>query len=178
MILTWWRNKLAKLGSDNYLLSYIAASEKIPWTGLWYAKFMEMVSSNKTSLDPQKLPPPQRAEYFHSLWVQRQDIVWRKLTNDDLGHIQLGCTLDGTVLMPGMTDLDAAPESLLKFVRRKCKVSSQNPCGNDVCPCHKNWLKCVTACRDCWGESCQNSEDVILEEERENVGTDNLNMFQ
>ena len=42
------------------------------------------------------------------------------------------------------TDLAAAPESLLKFVRCQCKLLSKNPCGtNIICSCR---LKCVTAC--------------------------------
>jgi len=36
-------------------------------TCLRYAKFMEMVASNQTSFNPQKLPPTERSSYFHSL---------------------------------------------------------------------------------------------------------------
>ena len=103
---------------------------------LRYAKFMEMISS-KTSLDPQKLPPTERAAHFHSLRVHLQVILWRKLRNDELDHKHWGWKLKGTVLTPVMTDLDAAPESLLKFVRCKCKLSSKNPCGSNLCTCRK-----------------------------------------
>ncbi len=60
----------------------------------------------------------------------------------------------------------AAPETLLKFVRCKCKLSSRNPCGTNLCSCRKNGLKCATACGDCRGENCKNAEDinVVLEE--------------
>ena len=66
-----------------------------------------------------------------------------------------------------MTDLDTAPDSLLKFVRCKCKLSSTNPCSTNVCSCHKNGIKCVTACGDCHGEGCSNSEDLMLDPEEE-----------
>ena len=83
---------------------------------------------------------------------------------------QWGWKLDGTVLVPVMTDLDPAPESLLKFVRCKCKLSSKNPCGSNICSCRKNGLKCITACGDCRGESCKNAEEVIPDlEEDENI---------
>ena len=38
----------------------------------YYAKFMEMVSSCKTSIDPRKLLPTERAAYFHAFRVHLQ----------------------------------------------------------------------------------------------------------
>ena len=70
------------------------------------------------------------------------------------------------MLHPVMTDVDPAPESLLKFVRCKCKLSTRNPCGNNTCSCRKHRLKCVTAC-DCRGESCRNAEEIVYEEDTE-----------
>ncbi len=96
------------------------------------------------------------------------------LTNSDLDP---EWKLDGTVLAPIMTDLAAAPECLLKFVRCKCKLTSKSPCGTNLCSCRKNGLKCVTACGDCRGESCKNSEEIILGLEEENMGADEENAF-
>ena len=64
-----------------------------------------------------------------------------------------------------MTDIAAAPETLLKFVRCKCKLSPRNPCGTNVCSCRKNGLKRVTACGDCRGEDCKNAENILASEE-------------
>ena len=45
---------------------------------LRYAKFMDMVSSSiKAMLDPQKLPPTERAAHFHSLRVYFQVVLWK-----------------------------------------------------------------------------------------------------
>ena len=140
---------------------------------LRYIKFMEMVSSG-TTLDPQKLPPTERAAYYHSLRVRLQVIIWKKLTSNDLDPKQWGWKLDSTALIPIMTDLNAAPESLLKFVRCRCKLSSKNPCGTNMCSCRKNGLKCVTACEDCRGESCKNAEEIFDEEEEENFNAENV----
>jgi len=60
-----------------------------------------------------------------------------------------------------MTDLEPAPESLLKFVGCKCKLSATNPCDSNTCSCRKHGLKCVTACGDCRRESCRNAEETV-----------------
>ena len=39
---------------------------------------LEMVSSNITSLDPQKLISTESVVYFHSLWVYLQVMLWFK----------------------------------------------------------------------------------------------------
>ena len=125
-----------------------------------YAKFMEMVASAK-NIDPQKLPPTARAAYYHSLRVHLQVILWKELITDSLDPLIWGWKLDNSKLQPIMTDLEPAPESLLKFVRCKCKLSTANPCGSNTCSCRKHGLKCVTACGDCRGESCRNAEETV-----------------
>ena len=110
-----------------------------PLNNLRYYKYMDAVASNSTYLDLQKLPPTERAAYFHSLRVHLQIIIWKRLSNghDDLNPQQWGWKLDRGVLIPIMTDLDAAPERLLKFVQCKCKLTSKNPCGSNACSCRK-----------------------------------------
>ena len=80
------------------------------------------------------------------------------------------------MLIPIMTDLNAAPERLLKFVRCKCRLTSKNPCESNACSGRKNGLKCVTACGDCQGENCKNSEEVeendCIDEEISNCQTE------
>ena len=160
--------QIGKAGIQVFIAMY-SGKQRDSLNGLRYAKFMEMVTSGKTSLDPQKLPPTEKAAYFHSLRVHLQVIIWKTLVNNALDPLQWGWRLDGTVFTPVMTDLAAAPESLLKFVRCKCKLSSKNPCGTNLCSCRKNGLMCVTDCRDCRGETCKNSDEISLHEE-ENLG--------
>ena len=95
---------------------------------------MEMVSSSKASLDPQKLPLTEKAALYHSL---RAHLIWKKLSNNDLDPEQWGWKLEGSSFAPIMTDLDATPDSLLKFVRCKCKLSSKKPCSTNVCSFRK-----------------------------------------
>ena len=88
--------------------------------------------------------------HFHSLRVQFTVMLWKRLTHQDVEFEpeQWGWKLDGTQLSLIMTDMEAGPEALLKFVRCKCKLSSRNPCGTNTCCCHENGLKHVTACGD------------------------------
>ena len=130
---------------------------------LRYAKFMEMASCGKT-LEPERLPPTERAAFSHCLRVHHQVILWRELSNT----MQWGWKLDGKILMPIMTDLDPAPDNMLKFIRCKYKVTSRNHCGTS---CRKNGLKCVVYQQDCRGETCNNSEQIIMDLE-ENLDSD------
>jgi len=79
---------------------------------------MDAMASNSMSLDPQKLPPTERAAYYHGVRVHLQIILWKTLANscDDLDPQQWSWRLDRDVLSPIMTDLDAAPDNLLKFI--------------------------------------------------------------
>lgn len=124
---------------------------------------MEIVSSSKTSLDSQKPPPTEMVAYLgsptsYTLGGSSQTMTWI-LSN---GVENLTVCQSWQIWMQ-------QPESLLKFVRCKCKLSSKKSMW---CSCCKNGLKFVTACGDCWWESCTNAEEVILDIEEENIGTD------
>ncbi len=51
---------------------------------LRYVKFLEMASSSK-AIDPQKLPPTERAAHFHGLrGVHLQVVLWKRLAHEYL----------------------------------------------------------------------------------------------
>lgn len=118
---------------------------------------MKMLSTSKTTLKPQTLPPTERAIYFHSLRVHYQVIEWKSLQNTSLNPTEWGWRLDQDTYEPIMTDLEPAPDNILKFIRCNCKLSKKNPCGTNVCTCRKHGLVCVSACGDCHGVDCENS---------------------
>ena len=133
-----------------------------------------MITASKV-VDPHKLPPTERAAHFHSLRVHIQVMHWKMLTTEEhqFDPEKRGWKLD-SVKHPIMTDLPAAPETLLKFVHCKCKLTSRNPCGTNLCSCRKNGLNRVTACGDCRGLNCQNTDDFIeVDEENFKLGDDN-----
>ena len=165
---------IGKAGIQAFIIMY-GGKQADTLNHLRYAKYMGMVSTG--NIDPQKLPPTERAAHYHSLRVHLQVIMWKKLTSDhdDLDPKQWGWKLDGKLVSPIMTDINAAPENLLKFVRCKCKLSSKNPCGTSMCSCRKHGLKCVTACEDCRGENCNNAEEILdVEEDNFEEGTFDL----
>ena len=71
---------------------------------LRHAKYMEMVASAK-KIDPQKLPPTERAAHYHSLRVHLQVILWKELSVNSINPIFWGWKLVGSTLQPIMTDL-------------------------------------------------------------------------
>ena len=155
------QEEIGQAGLQLFVILY-GGKQQDSLNGLRYAKFMEMVSSSKTSIDPQKLPPTERTAYFHCLRVYLHVIIWSNLSGSEftLDPKQWGWKVYRSVYMPITTDMNAAPESLLKFVRCRCKLSAKNPCGSNLCSCRRHGLKCVTACGDCRGETCRNSEPI------------------
>jgi len=121
---------------------------------------MEMLASAK-NIDPQKLSPIARAAHYPSLHVHLQVILWKELTTDSIDPLIWGWKLDNLKIQPIMIDLEPTPESLLKFVGCKYRLSAANPCGSNTYSCRKHGLKCVTACGDCRGESCRNAEETV-----------------
>ena len=85
---------------------------------LHYVKFFKKVTASKV-VNPHKLPPTEKAAQFCSLTVHLQVMLWKMLTPEEyqLHPEKLVWRLDGTKLKPIMTDLPAAPETLLKYVR-------------------------------------------------------------
>lgn len=137
-------------------------------TSLRHRKYQEMVARcNK--MEPERLPPTERAAHFHSLRVHLQVTQWAELNNKCLDACTWGWKIAKNVMCPVMTDLDAAPASVLTFIHCKCKVTNKKQCGTNQCSCHKNGLRCVTACTGCHGEICYNSKHTSVFEEDELV---------
>lgn len=158
--------QVGEAGSQLFAFMYSGKGSDV-LTHIRYTKFMGMVSSSRTSIEPQKLPPSERAAFFHSLRVHLQVVIWESLGTDDLDPTQWGWELRGSRLNPIMSDIEPAPENLLKFIRCNCKMSARNTCGGNMCSCRKNGLKCVTACGDCRGEGCKNTEEIMFDDDRD-----------
>lgn len=79
--------QIGKAGIRLYVVLY-GGKEDDSLNSLRYSKYMQMVSTSTTTIGPQKLPPTERAAFFHSLRVHLQIILWFKLTNDYLNPTQ------------------------------------------------------------------------------------------
>ena len=80
---------------------------------LRYAKYMNMLATNTIKVDPQRLPPTERAAYFHSLCIHFQVRVWKTLDKCVENPEDWGWKKINSLLLPVMTDKEAAPENLL-----------------------------------------------------------------
>ena len=119
---------------------------------------MEIVTT-RSSIHPEKLPPTERASFFHSLRVNVQVCQWKYLDQHIILADEWGWSFRNGTMVPIKTDIDPAPEWLLNFVRCKCKNTSKNPCSTRTCSCRKNGLSCVQTCSGCHGESCNNQAE-------------------
>ena len=61
------------------------ATAQYTLTSLRYVRYMQMVAKG-SAIERQRLPPTERAAYFHSLRVHLQVIRWRTLNNDEFDH--------------------------------------------------------------------------------------------
>ena len=62
------------------------------------------------------------------------------------------------------TNLQPAPDDLLKIIRGQCKSS----CDSKRCTCRKNGLECSSGCRPFQGISCSNAQvDLDIYDDKE-----------
>ena len=69
--------QIGKVGTKLFVITY-GGKQEDSLNSVQYIKFMVMVSSSKASLDPQKLPPTERAAHYVSLRVHLQVLIWKK----------------------------------------------------------------------------------------------------
>ena len=107
------------------------------------------MASCSSALKPEKLPPSDRAAWFHVLRVYLQVPEWNRQMECTSNLQEWGWKLDDERFMPIMTDKAPAPDELLNIICCNCQVTSKNPCGGHTqCSCHKMvlsvWLLVVT----------------------------------
>ena len=130
--------------SSQKLISSLASLRK--------EKYVNMIATDRSTIDPSSLPPSPRAAYFHGLRVYHQVTVWRKLSPCDIDPLRWGWDMKEGKYVATMTDLAAAPQDVMKLIRCGCKVA----CGR-ACSCVKVGLKCTHLCKECNGETCGNA---------------------
>jgi hypothetical protein len=119
-----------------------------------FSVYSKMVSSSVGNLMPQKLPPTERAAYYHVQHCHHQAVTWKHLSTNIIDPLKWGWKIVDSQYEPIMTDLQSAPEDMLKVVKCKCKGSGKSA----SCTCRKNGIKCLSACQYCRGVLCCNSQ--------------------
>ena len=117
--------------------------------------------ADKGEINPEDLPPTERAAVQHSLHVHQQTVVWQTLNDVRLDPLHWGWKQDGVSFTPIQTDYDVAPVEVMEFIRSNCK-SLNNMCNSMLCTCKKYGLKCIAASGQCRGEICENSEVIAV----------------
>ena len=128
-------------------------------TSLRYSSYMNMTAKSTHLPKPERLPPTESAAKFHAFRSHLQVIHWKTLSTTSANAEEWGWKEDHGRLVPVAMDLKAAPDDLLNVVRCKCHCDKSRPCGTALCSCVKHGLKCVSACKNCQGASCENSDN-------------------
>jgi cytochrome c553 len=161
------REDVVKAGQQLMILLY-GGKTSDDLTNLRYTTYCRMAAVSLLRPQPERLPPTERATYFHSLRVHLQAVRWKTLAADELDAKSWGWAEDNAKFIPIMTDWPAAPEDILNVVRCKCKAG----CKSSNCSCRANSLSCVTACSNCHGEDCSNAPQSMVPERGEEDGSE------
>jgi len=149
------QDEVAEAG-HRLMVSIYGGSAQDNLNNMRYNSYCTSAASSRAELKPQKLPPTERAVYFHSLRAHLQTVVWKYLRTGDLDPLQWGWHLENGQLCPTMTDINAAPESLANIIRCKCRTT----CTTMMCSCRKQGHTCFSACEHCHGKTCSNVSTV------------------
>lgn len=113
--------------------------------------FSKKVVSAKSFVTPERLPPTASSTKFHCLRVYYQIMVWIQREHD-MDPLNWGWKREQNQYVPIMTEMNAAPENLLKMIHCNCSTACSTPC----CSCRRHGLPCTAACGLCQLESCDN----------------------
>lgn len=119
---------------------------------LRHQRYCEKLATKSSQIQPQNLPPTSAAAKYHSQRVYLQVKQW-KGEDEEISVEDWGWKLSDDQVHPVMTDLPAAPESLLRMIRCNCSLD----CASKRCSCRKHGLECSPACGQCRGTACTNS---------------------
>ena len=155
----------------NFLFSY-GGKENWAMEDLRYHQFMKAAATSKTTIKPQSLAPTKNAAKYHFLRIHLQAVEWKTLMSVELNPLDWGWKLSDGSYDPIMTDLSAAPDNILRFIRCNCNVTKKSPCSTNVCSCRRHGLQCVSACGNCIGVECENCDNDEVSSDEESVGSD------
>jgi len=129
-----------------------------------YVTYMNTVACHSLPPRPERLPPTEAAAKQHILRSHIQAIQWQTLMDTEKKPEDWGWRLTHDRYFAIPTDLLPAPADLMDLVKCKCKTETRRPCSTMLCSCFKHGLPCLAACKNCCGQSCENSDPMQLSE--------------
>jgi len=126
-----------------------------------YNIFVKKITSASSFVTPERLPPTASSTKFHCLRTYYQIMVWLE-KEGDMDVMNWGWKLEDNQLVPNMTEINAAPDNLLKMIHCNCKKGCPPRCS-----CRKYGLPCHAGCGPCQTDTCDNpyNNQVIQEED-------------
>ena len=124
--------------------------------------FVKKVTTAKSFVHPERLPPTTYSTKFHCLRVCYQIMVWMG-TDDGMDVLDLWWKLDNNQMVPIMTDMKAAPDNLLKMIHCNCESCPPR------CTCRRYGLPCHAGCGPCQTGHCDNiyNIEVLMDDDIE-----------
>ena len=110
-------------------------------SGLDELCYLYTVSPKYISVE--RMPPTRNACNFHCLRVHHQVSTWKHLETV-LDKEEYGYYVEGTSVIPKITDMPPAPPVLLSYIRCSCSKSVQL-CAS--CSCSKKGISCSVHCK-------------------------------
>ena len=127
---------------------------------LRYQQYQEKPATKTTKIESNSLPPTSAAAKFQSYRVYAQVQQWR---GTEVNVEEWGWKANDGQVIPVMTDLPPAPDSLLRIVRCNCASG----CGTMRCSCRKHNIECSPACGQCKGSGCTNTSILSQDSDEE-----------
>lgn len=87
----------------------------------------------------------------------------------EINPLDWGWKLSNRSYDPILTDLSAAPNNILRFVRCNCNVTKKSPSTTNVCSCR---LSCVSACSNSNGVEWENCDKQEVSSDENSVGSE------
>ena len=146
-------NDIAKAG-ESVICMFYGEKDNFDLNELRYSTFCKKISTCRTAVLPENLPPTSESAKFHSMRVFHQVQTWKGIS---LNEEHWGWVRKGNYLLPKLMIKGPAPPDLLKLIKCNCKTG----CSSGNCSCKKNNLKCTVMCGFCKGLSCFNHQDTV-----------------
>lgn len=122
-----------------------------------YKSFVKAAANMKPDLST--LPPTEGAVKQHAFRTYHQVHLWLG-EEPNGGAPNWGWERRNDQLVPKLSELDAAPDEILKMIFCRCTKG----CDSGRCGCRKASLNCSVACPNCKG-SCNNGVGILIQEE-------------
>ena len=133
---------------------------------LRYSILSRKVSTTKTFVKPERLPPTPSATNLHSRRAYLQVMQWMG-NSDGMDPTKWGWTVQHEKCVPCMMDINPAPDKLLKMIQCNCSAK----CNTLQCTCKRHGLQCTRACGHCQHGNCDN---MIQEQDSDEENIDTL----